>query len=558
MKTKNIFKTLAFAMLMPAMMLTTACSSEDDIVNTPEKTENTTGKGYEIPITINATRQDATTTRATYNSSTNKLEFSEGDKLYVGGNHSTAGLFYGTIEWKGGTTFSGTITTTNPYSGTGVELLSSASAAGAVLLPAGYTDYDFLKFEGLKLMSDYTKALAPSKAKAVEQFSYEMATTYSNGFALAPQSAILNFTITGLTKNSTDVDVILTRYDETLCSGKVTTDGSGTATFAIGIRTNLISDFHHCILTVGGNDITLNSSKTFEIGHIYNINKSVATPMNGKFSVSANTKVYFSSGNLQATWTFSDAWNWHFAENQWDYIGNADGNTVVTNNYPYVSDINSSHTVDLFGWVGASSGFTEAVAMYGITSSDNEDDYGNVFGEALKTDWGNTMSRSWMDYTGASKTRWRTLTRSEWYYVFFQRNTTSGVLFVKATVNGVNGVILMPDDWDTSYASPNSINGPSASFDTNVITSEVWSSNFAAHGCVFLPAAGYRSESTVYEAGSRGYYWSSSSLLTPDPNSNTKYAHMLFIHPYIVDPASESSYSPRSQGYSVRLVRDVE
>ena len=33
MKTKNIFKTLALAMLMPTMLLTTACSSEDDVVN---------------------------------------------------------------------------------------------------------------------------------------------------------------------------------------------------------------------------------------------------------------------------------------------------------------------------------------------------------------------------------------------------------------------------------------------------------------------------------------------------------------------------------------------
>ena len=33
MKTKNIFKTLALAMLMPTMLLTTACSSEDDLTN---------------------------------------------------------------------------------------------------------------------------------------------------------------------------------------------------------------------------------------------------------------------------------------------------------------------------------------------------------------------------------------------------------------------------------------------------------------------------------------------------------------------------------------------
>ena len=49
MNTKNILKTLALAMLMPAILLTTACSNDDDAVNT----ENTAKKGYALPVTIN-------------------------------------------------------------------------------------------------------------------------------------------------------------------------------------------------------------------------------------------------------------------------------------------------------------------------------------------------------------------------------------------------------------------------------------------------------------------------------------------------------------------------
>ena len=79
MKTKKFFKALALAMLMPAMLLTTACSSEDDLAN---NNENTKKKCYELPVTINVTRQgDEGTTRATFNESTKKLEFSTGDKL---------------------------------------------------------------------------------------------------------------------------------------------------------------------------------------------------------------------------------------------------------------------------------------------------------------------------------------------------------------------------------------------------------------------------------------------------------------------------------------------
>lgn len=52
---------------------------------------------------------------------------------------------------------------------------------------SGYNDY---------VSRDYKKAFAASKATAVEQFSYEMTSTYSSGFALSPANAILNFNST--------------------------------------------------------------------------------------------------------------------------------------------------------------------------------------------------------------------------------------------------------------------------------------------------------------------------------------------------------------------------
>ena len=58
MKTKNIFKTLALAMLMPTMLLTTACSSEDDVVNSNiANLETVANKGYALPVTVNVTRE---------------------------------------------------------------------------------------------------------------------------------------------------------------------------------------------------------------------------------------------------------------------------------------------------------------------------------------------------------------------------------------------------------------------------------------------------------------------------------------------------------------------
>lgn len=143
MKTKNIFKTLVAAMLMPAMLLTTACSSDDDAVGT----EINNQKGYPLPVTLNVTRQgDAATTRATFNESAKKLEFSTGDKLFVSGETNDAGKYIGTLTWQSGGTFSGTIYTEKSYSGTADALLSAhnGNSASAWLLPDGYESCGFI------------------------------------------------------------------------------------------------------------------------------------------------------------------------------------------------------------------------------------------------------------------------------------------------------------------------------------------------------------------------------------------------------------------------------
>ena len=278
MKTKTIFKMLALAMLMPAMLLTTACSSEDELINT-EKPTNT--KGYALPVTINVTRQ-SDATRATFNDGTKKLEFSAGDKLFVTGawedDDENYYCYAGMLDYVSDGTFCGTIITQTEWTGTTEGLLGGASAT---LLPAGYEEYGYLSIadEGTYeayLSENPNKAFVTSKAAAVEQFSYELDNKYSSGFELIPANAILNFTINGLDA-STEVDVSFSypNYpDPIVVSGKVTTDGDGTATFAIGIKYG--NNLKDCSLTVDGNAITLPADKEVEAGKIYNISRSVA------------------------------------------------------------------------------------------------------------------------------------------------------------------------------------------------------------------------------------------------------------------------------------------
>ena len=258
--------------------------------------------------------------------------------------------------------------------------------------------------------------------------------------------------------------------------------------------------------------------------------------INGKFSVSASQKVYFSKGNLQYQ---PSTCLWRFAEHQYDYIGNAN------------SDIGQYYAnwIDLFGW--GTSDFAHGATCYQpYSTSQNYNDYlaygsasANLNDQTGLADWGvNAISN------GGNETRvWRTLTKDEWSYLLTSRSTSSGKRYAKAEVAGKNGLIILPDDWSNSTYTLNNANSGSASFSDNVISSSAWSTLETA-GAVFLPAAGSRAGTSVSGTGTSGYYWSSSC-------QNPTYAYLLSFN--------ENSLSPyqgdfRYYGQSVRVVCEAE
>lgn len=279
MKTKNIFKVLALAML-----LTTACA----------KNETANQKGYALPVTVNVTRQGEPATRSTYDDENKKLSFSKGDKLFVRGRspYYEAGEFAGTLDYvpESGQ-FSGTIITEYEWTQTADDLFKSASLVSATLLPADYETYGYLAIEDED--SEYgayeacdvripAKAFALTKAEAIEQFSDEYADKYDNGFALTPQNPILNFTITDLTENE-EVNVVFSYYYMMELSSYlytfdkiITADGSGNAKFAIALGG--VYDLNVSSLTVAGNAIPLTEGSKMLVrgGKIYNITRSLA------------------------------------------------------------------------------------------------------------------------------------------------------------------------------------------------------------------------------------------------------------------------------------------
>lgn len=527
MNTKNFFKTLACAMLMPAVLLTTSCSKGDDAVTNPEKpatTETAVNKGYALPVTVNVTRQDDGT-RATYNESTKKLGFSAGDKLFVYGwqtsigSGSAAGKFAGTLNYVSEGTFSGTIYTHNLYEGTLDDLLDDANA---ILLPAGYEDYGYLsisdnntteeKYDD-RIVKTALHSFAASKKLAVEQLSYEEKGSYTSGtgFTLNPTNAILNFTVTGLAA-STNVTATLTDGNELTIQGDVTTDAEGNATFAMGVRKE--NDLSELTLTVGSFHITLtDGSKTLDAGKIYNITRA-ANAINGKFTInSSGDQVYFSKGNLRYA-----SGTWSFFDNQYDYYSTY-----------------SADAWDKFGW-------STSLTTFGMSTSTTYEAYYGDF-----VDWGTVPGIG---------DGWYTLNSAEWLYLFGMETNGEDKSdharyrkYFRATVNGVIGVVLLPDDISDISDIPTEENrGTASTFAGKIYTIDAWNA-LEAKGCVFLPAAGDRSGSEVRNYN-EGYYWASNPFENMSSNASCVF--------FDKDEISPGAGRGRFLGHSVRLVRQVK
>lgn len=208
------------------------------------------------------------------------------------------------------------------------------------------------------------------------------------------------------------------------------------------------------------------------------------------FSIDERKKVVFSRGNLQ----YRDLnYKWRFAEHQYDYIGKGCENAA------------HDEWIDLLQWQRANSFWDEIEGGEGCT-------------------------------------HWRLLNQCEWGYLFFERETQSGISYVGAKVHGVNGLILVPDDWDGSDYEFVNANNYRASYNDNVISDAQWEL-LEQEGLAFLPAAGYECAG-VAQVGEQGTYWTSS------PMGGEGGMHFVFFEEnFFIDELE------REFGCSVRLVR---
>ena len=236
------------------------------------------------------------------------------------------------------------------------------------------------------------------------------------------------------------------------------------------------------------------------------------------FSVSEEKQVVFSSGNLQ----YIPADNkWRFAFSQLDYIGADNANIGAT----------YSGWIDLFG-NGTGAAPTNV-------SMDYQNDYNNL------VDWGVNKIGPDAPYT------WRSLTNEEWYYLLAMRPNANQLIGI-AQICGVNGLVLLPDEWVCPEGVVFKAGGYESSEKIEYASYQSFNESqwfdLAESGAVFLPAAGNRAGTSVNFAGQLGIYWS----FYDDGYTGTD-KECLHIEAGNVS----IGIAPRNLGASVRLVKEI-
>lgn len=277
-----------------------------------------------------------------------------------------------------------------------------------------------------------------------------------------------------------------------------------------------------------GSNAAYQRSNTYHVRLVQEPAKPIEGTLEGKFSVSADKQVRFSQGNLQYK---ASTDTWQFANTQTEYIGEGNANTSPT----------YDGWIDLFGW-GTGDRPT-------LTSPYAKTDYKEF------VDWGeNAISNG-----GNKPNVWRTLSKSEWFYLL-QYRTNANQLFGPATVNGVHGLILLPDDWESPSGISFTPKSSTTTWEANIYSSAQWT-KMVENGAVFLPANGeaqrstdgaHLGETTVEQVESAGYYW------TPGSGADnwSHYADGLNFAARDDYKYYSSVFASKSTAFGVRLVRD--
>ena len=254
--------------------------------------------------------------------------------------------------------------------------------------------------------------------------------------------------------------------------------------------------------------------------------------LNGLFSVSPNKKIRFSMGNLQFN---AKKYEFRFADHQWDIIG--EGNEKISPNY--------DGWIDMFGY--GTSGY---MGCQPYETSENGEAYPNQHIADTKNDWGvyNPIVNG-----GNKAGLWRTLTGDEWTFLMNKR-LNYAKLRTEACVNGVNGVIFLPDNFYENRVPLSLVctrlteedKDKGYDYKSNILNLDQWSILEKA-GAVFLPSAGERRGGKVNLFSVYWSYWSSSKGWTQYDDNRALNATIF-----------SNCYHKAQEAIAVRLVQDIK
>ena len=551
-------------LLMVSSLLLSACTHDSD--------STLPAPAGKVTLTVKVRAADAAT-RASLDettAATSPWYWSEGDKLCVvdpaGGvvGYLAIDDAYSDATPATSALFSGTVSSDNIKNGVTYRFWYMGS--GATDLSTGTTTVTIdLSSQAGTLAGIYAKNIMTGTAMAY----VEGTTAYAADLTLSPQLSIAHFaltnsiTATSLTIGGTGVCNSIT-YN--LATGVATATAAGS--IALTDATNHFTDVYATfvpgtltpVFTVASSTAKYQGTlpKTiFAAGHLYRqsatgstnavkvyCNKNRTGTLSGLFSISATKKVYFSQGNLQYQ---ASTVTWSFASNQYDYIGDAAGNTTAEADRATQSD-----WIDLFGW--GTSGYNNQYPPYKVSGSPDTFGPSYVSGGTANDiagtnyDWGvyNPISNG-----GNRAGLWRTLTKDEWTYLLFTRNNNAAYagtgkylsFLCRLTISSTTyrGLMVLPDN--------NSTNVQTSTYEDD--SDDDWSlcPEFTSipEGALFLPASGYRINVSLSRVAMDGNYWASTS---GDDAGNVRGVEFSY------DLISDDNDIPRNCGCSVRLVQD--
>ena len=516
------------------------------------KKENTSASNddaVKVPITLNVSGNSGS--RVAVTPETGVVTFENGDVIYVASN----GVYVGTMSYNG-TVFSGEIT--EPTEGQKLQFYFLGNKT---------PEFNAENTECSVVISDQTEYL-PVISYAPSRENYETGRTAYNA-TLLNKCALVKFDVTTISEAATCITGLNNKVTVDFATNGLaySQDGAGSIALPAGngerwaillpqdeVTDAVVNSYDGIYAGTCGTIPAIAANDYLTEGIAANTSHRAGV-IEGLFSVSATKQVRFSKGNLQYIGSAGNGDDnntggyWKFADHQWDYIGETT---------PQATD---SKTIDrdLFGW--ATSGYAHNSYIYqpwGISATNSSykpynNNFVDIYGQA---DWGYNAIRNGGN---AENSGWRTPSFDDWYYLFNTRSTASGIGWVVGSVNGVNGYILLPDDWLAAYYALNHPNDNSNGWGSNTISAEDWTNTLEAHGAVFLPAAGWRYSRKgieliggdvirIEKVGRYGNYWSSNHY-------EATRAYMLYFANTMI---STTSYIDRCYGLSVRLVRDAE